>query len=170
MRYLSTSCNACHSLRAGAPVVRWLLSPLKTCMTFRIRSGQRHTTREHLYEVVVEYPHHPLAGRRIPVVRRCLHAGLVHFVVDGPDGCRALLPAWMTESHAATLPIVAIPRLSLSVFSALRDLVRAHCVTSSASDETIRREASDEGTAAALHWGGRRCFCDRSLAACPQWP
>src|SRR5271154_1790244 len=38
MRYLSTSCNACHSLRAGAPVVRWLLSPLKTCMTFRIRS------------------------------------------------------------------------------------------------------------------------------------
>ncbi len=45
-------------------------------------------------------------------------AGVVHFVVDGADGCRTLLPAWMTEARAAALPMADIPRLSLS---ALRD-------------------------------------------------
>ncbi len=52
-------------------------------------------------------------GATVPV-----GAGVVHFVVDGADGCRTLLPAWMTEARAAALPMADIPRLSLS---ALRD-------------------------------------------------
>jgi hypothetical protein len=31
-------------------------------------------------------------------------------VIEQPDGCRVLLPAWMTESSAAILPMVAVPR------------------------------------------------------------
>ena len=58
-------------------------------------------------------------------VRRFVHAGVVHFVVDGADGCRILLPAWMTEARAAALPMVDIPRLSLSALRDLRDLIRA---------------------------------------------
>jgi hypothetical protein len=39
------------------------------------------------------------------VVRRLHHEGNVHFVIEQPDGTRALLPAWMTEPWAAQLTI-----------------------------------------------------------------
>ena len=97
-------------------------------MTCRRRSGPRHTTQEHLSEVLVEYPHHPLAGKRIAVVRSVVHAGLVHLVIEGQDGCRTLLPAWMTSAQAAALPMVETPQLSLPVLRELRDLIRTHCL------------------------------------------
>ncbi|MER9580723.1 hypothetical protein [Mesorhizobium sp. M0276] len=52
-------------------------------------------------------------------MRHLLYAGDAHFVVDLPDGGRLLLPAWMTETGAATPPMVATPRLS---FTCLREL------------------------------------------------
>lgn len=75
---------------------------------------------------MVNYPHHPLAGQRICVIRTVKYADIPHFVVQGPDNCRALLPAWMAESHAAALPFVdGAPRLSIDALQTLCRLVAA---------------------------------------------
>ena len=83
---------------------------------------------------------------RITAIRRVKHAGLVHFVIEGPDGCRALLPAWMTETLAATLPIVDVPRLSLDALRALRGIVEALRISSSPSSGTESDERRRDGT------------------------
>ena len=67
------------------------------------------------------YPHHPHAGERLTVVRRLAYAGDAHFVVELPDGVRLMLPAWMTEAYAATLPMMAAPRLSLACLRSCAD-------------------------------------------------
>ena len=48
------------------------------------------------------------------------HGDSVHFVIEQPDGMRALLPAWMTEPWAAHLTIIEMPRLTLEALYALR--------------------------------------------------
>ena len=72
-------------------------------------------------DVLIQYPHHPRAGERVAVVRRLQHGGRSHFVIEQPDGTRALLPAWMTEPWAAQLPVVKLPRLTLEALFTLRD-------------------------------------------------
>jgi hypothetical protein len=54
------------------------------------------------------------------VIRTVQHAGMLHFVIDSPDGTRGLLPEWMTASSAAELPLVKAPTLSLAALRALR--------------------------------------------------
>ena len=110
------------------------------------RVSPRHTTQKHLFEVVVQYPHHPRAGERVIVLRRVIHGDRVHFVIEQPDGCRVFLPAWMTENHAATLPIVTVPRLLLDSLRELRGLIDAQSVSSSPSPGTNRADGGDDGT------------------------
>ena len=57
-----------------------------------------------------------------------------------------LLPAWMTENSAATLPMVAAPRLSLDALRELRGLIDAQRLSSSPSSETNRMGGGDDGT------------------------
>jgi hypothetical protein len=57
-------------------------------------------------------------------------------VIEQPDDCRVLLPAWMTESFAATLPMVAVPRLSLDSLRELRDIIDTQRLPSSPSSGT----------------------------------
>src|SRR6266403_1203211 len=109
--------------------------------------GPRHTAQEQPFEAVVRYPHHPLVGQRIIIIRRVIYAGLVHFVIEGPDECRVLLPAWMTETFAATLPMVEVPRPSLDALRALCDLLRASSVSLSPSSGTTRTGGGEDGTA-----------------------
>jgi hypothetical protein len=59
---------------------------------------------------------------------------------------RVLLPAWMTENSAATLPMVAAPRLSLDALRELRGLIDAQRLSSSPSSETNRMGGGDDGT------------------------
>lgn len=101
-------------------------------------SGPRHTAHEQPFEVVIRYPHHPRAGECVVAYRRVVHAGRIHFVIEQPDGCRVLLPAWMSESWAATLPTIEVPRLSLDALRELRGLVDAQVVSSSSSSKMIR--------------------------------
>jgi hypothetical protein len=68
-------------------------------------------------------------------------------MIEQPDGCRVLLPAWMTESWAASLPTVEVPRLSMDSLRELRALVDAQVVSSAPSSETIRTAGDDDGTA-----------------------
>jgi hypothetical protein len=107
----------------------------------------RHTAQQQPLEVIVQYPHHPHAGERLTVVRPLLYAGDAHYVVELPAGGRLLVPAWMTETSAATPPMVAMPRLSFACLSELRLLIDQQCVSSSPSLETIRNDGGADGTA-----------------------
>jgi hypothetical protein len=86
--------------------------------------------------VVVRYPHHPFAGKRISVIRYLTYADRPHFVVEGPDNGRLLLPAWMTETAAGVFATVAVPRLSMDALMALRRLIDGQ--PSIARSQTIR--------------------------------
>src|SRR5271166_3970179 len=98
-------------------------------------SNPRHTAQQQPLDVIVRYPHHPHAGERLTVVRRLLYAGDGHFVVELPDGDRLLLPAWMTQTDAATLPMMATPRLTFACLRELRRLVDLQDVSSSPKNE-----------------------------------
>src|SRR6266705_6440913 len=110
-------------------------------------TGPRHTTQEHPFEVVIHYPHHPRAGECVVALRRLIHGNRPHFVIEQPDGCCVLLPACMTESYAATLPMVAVPRLALAALRELRRLVQL--VSSLPFSETTRMGGGDGETATA---------------------
>lgn len=120
-----------------------LMAPARISPTM---SSRRHTTQEHPFEVVIQYPHHPRAGERVIVFRRVIHGAREHFVIEESDGCRVLLPAWMTESHAASLPTVEVPQLSLDSLRELRSLIDAQSISSSPSSETTQTGGGDDGT------------------------
>lgn len=67
------------------------------------------------------------------VVRRLHHGGNVHFVIEQPDGTRALLPAWMTEPWAAQLTIIERPRLTLEALHALHSVIDGALLSLSSS-------------------------------------
>jgi hypothetical protein len=111
-----------------SPLCRPCVPRRKRASFCRRRTGPRHTAQEQPFEVVIQYPHHPRASERVLVLRRVIHGARVHFVIEQPDGCRVLLPAWMTETYAAALPMVQVPRLSLVSLRELRSLIDAQRV------------------------------------------
>src|SRR3984893_11636571 len=130
--------------------------------SFRRATGPRHTTQEHPFEVVIHYPHHPRAGECVVAFRRVIHGGRLHYAIEQTNGCRVLLPAWMTESGAAALPMVEVPRLSLASLRELRGLVETRSayvyVRQSTPDqlantpESRRRQYALADRARALGW------------------
>src|SRR6202030_481331 len=98
----------------------------------RRRPIPRHTAQKQHFDVQIHYSHHPRAGECISVLRTVRHAGMAHFVIDSADGTRSLLPKWMTESHAASLPLVESATLSLQALQDLRATIDG-CPLSSAS-------------------------------------
>ena len=93
-----------------------------------VRTIWRHAALEQPFEIVVRYPHHPFAGKRITVVRSRTYAHQSYFVVDAPDNYRILLLAWMTEPWAATLPLLESRDCRLTHFgrSAARLMLIGH--------------------------------------------
>src|ERR1700730_15611646 len=130
--------------------------------SFRRATGPRHTTQEHPFEVVIHYPHHPRAGECVVAFRRVIHGGRLHYAIEQTNACRVLLPAWMTESGAAALPMVEVPRLSLASLRELRGLVETRSayvyVRQSTPDqlannpESRRRQYALADRARALGW------------------
>jgi hypothetical protein len=100
-------------------------------MFFPYWSDLRHTAQKQQFDVLIHYPHHPCAGEKVFVVRTVQHAGTVHFVIDLADGTRGLLPEWMTEPSAASLPLVETATLSLSALRAVRATING-CLLSCA--------------------------------------
>ena len=92
---------------------------------FHRRSNRRDTAHYHGMELIIRYPHHPRSGNSVTVIRTHTHGGMLHLVVLQPDGTLALLPAWMTESAAASLPLVQRPALPLTALRALNILLGA---------------------------------------------
>ena len=96
-------------------------------------SRRRHTAQEQPFDILIQYPLHPRAGERVVVARRLQHGGSVHFVIEQPDGTRALLPAWMTEPWAAQFTIIEMPRLTLEALYALRSAINGALLSLSSS-------------------------------------
>src|SRR5205823_5228883 len=93
--------RAASSMRArSTPSSNSLILPFETA-TYCPRTA---------FDVLIQYPQHPRAGERVVVVRRLYHGGSVHFVIEQPDGTRALLPAWMTDPWAGQFTIIETPR------------------------------------------------------------
>src|SRR5262252_9390556 len=105
--------------------------------------GPRHTTQEHPFEIVIHYPHHPRAGERVLAFRRVVHGDRLHFSTEQTNGCRVLVPAWMTENGAAALPMVEVPRLPLASLRELRSLVDAQRISSLPLTRTTRSVGGD---------------------------
>ncbi|MBV9062524.1 MAG: hypothetical protein JOY77_06305 [Alphaproteobacteria bacterium] len=105
-------------------------------------TNAQHSAQEQATEVEVRYPHHPFAGKRISVIRHLTYADRLHFVVEGPDNRRLLLPAWMTDVSAGVFPTVTVPRLSIDALLALRRLIDAQ--PSTARPQTIRAGKDDD--------------------------
>ena len=122
------------------------MTGVQTC-ALPICAGPRHTAQEQPFEAVIQYPHHPRAGECVTVLRRVVHAGCIHFLIEQPDGWRLLLQAWMTKNHATMLPIVAVPRLSFSSLRELQRLIEALQVSSLPSSEATQTDGGDDGTA-----------------------
>ncbi|MFG3591486.1 hypothetical protein [Bradyrhizobium sp. RDI18] len=80
----------------------------------------------------------------------------MQFLIEQSDGCRVLLPAWMTESHAASLPTVEVPRLSLDSLRELRDLIGSQRISSSPSSGTTQTGGGDDDTMATAGSSGAR--------------
>jgi hypothetical protein len=100
------------------------------------RSGPRHSARKQLLDVLIPYPHHPRVGERLTVVRTMRHAGILHLVVDAADGTRGLLPEWMTEPNAASLPLVETPTLPVAALQALRATIDGSILSSVSPNRT----------------------------------
>src|SRR6185437_4989316 len=111
--------------------------------TSRYLSRRRHTAQEQPFDVLIQYPQHPRAGERVAVVRRLHHGGSVHFVIEQPDGTRALLPAWMTEPWAAQLAIIEMPRMTLEALYTLRSAIDGALLSLPSS--TLMGEECDDG-------------------------
>jgi hypothetical protein len=112
-------------------------------------SRRRHTAQEQPFDVLIQYPQHPRAGERVLVVRRSRHGGSVHFVIEQPDGTRALLQAWMTEPWAAQFTIIEMPRLTLDALYALRRATNG-ALLSLSSSIMMRGECNDGATSRPL--------------------
>ena len=110
----------------------------------KLISRPTNATQEQLFEVVVRYPYHPLVGRRIAVLRRVDYAGLVRFVIEGPDGGRVLLPAWMTEPRQRCCPWGGPAAFARCGPYALRP-VRPQRIPWSPSSGTNWTEVGDDG-------------------------
>src|SRR5271165_5189629 len=115
------------------------------------RSRRRHTAQEQPFEVLIQYSLQPRAGERVAVVRRLQHGGSSHFVIEQPDGMRALLPAWMTEPWAAQIAVVKMPRLTLEALFTLRKTIDGALLSLSPAtpmkDECDDRPTSEPPTA-----------------------
>ncbi len=88
-----------------------------------VRTARRHNAHVQPGVVTVHYPHHPLAGRSVAVVRwrRSADGTLVH--VTGPDGGVLGIPEWMTRPASAVAPLRKFPRLSVGALSDAHTLV-----------------------------------------------
>jgi hypothetical protein len=73
-------------------------------------------------EVTIIYPHHPLAGTKLRVVRWTRLEGIVHLVLELVDGSRGCLPAGWTDAFGGeTGQQGTVPAFSAS---GLRQLAR----------------------------------------------
>lgn len=107
------------------------------------QSSPRDTAQEQPFDVVIHYRHHPRAGERVSVVRRVLHGGSTHFVLDQPDGTRGLLPAWMAEPWSSQITTIELPRLPLRALHTLRGVIDSALVSLSSS--VTMGEKCDDG-------------------------
>src|SRR5215210_69884 len=113
----------------------------------RVHSAYRIATAR------IEYPWHPLHGKRLRVVQRLTKGGLdIHWLEERPGLCR-VVPAWMCDP-AACLGMAELgpPRVAVEALGALAALLKvttdARRVAASSRASPVE-EASDAESSAA---------------------
>jgi len=95
--------------------------------------------------VTIFYRFHPLGGKRAVKLGHRSHRGEPMLMVADEDGCRFVIPCWMTDPDAAEWTVRDVPRLSRAALSELQGLVALVLHTPDVPDtgecnETSKRE------------------------------
>ncbi len=84
--------------------------------------NKRHSTYRSQF-VTIEYPWHPLHGKRVPLLRR-VGRGTEEFVhVEARRGVSRELPAWMCDASACAAISKGTPRVTIEALNELRDVL-----------------------------------------------
>lgn len=120
-----------------------------------MRTGQQHGLRlasaKHSHSAhvssTIHYPHHPLCGVTVTLVRRCSSFGQHQVQVALPSGDQLVVPEWMLdEERCQGMEIALQPAVALSALQALRVLLDAQ-VPPFGQCGTVASEASSPGGA-----------------------
>ena len=105
------------------------------------RASAKHSHTTHVL-LTVHYPHHPLYGQTVTVVRRSVSFGPHQVQVALSSSYQLVIPEWMLdEERCRGMEIVAHPTVALPALLALRSLVDAQPHASSARSP-VASEAS----------------------------
>jgi len=103
--------------------------------------------------VIITDPHHPLSGRRFPVVSLCAPQGPHKLVIALPDGRQRAVPRSVTDLDAsAPVPpsgVLSGPRLGARTLLALAHAVRAMLASQEIPDVPAHASAASALDAAA---------------------
>lgn len=109
-------------------------------------ASAKHSHNTHV-SLTIHYPHHPLFGNTVTVVRRCRSFGLHQVQVILPSGYQLLIPDWMLdEEHCRGMKIVERPTVAVPALLALRSLLQVQALFSTRIG-TVRSKASSPGGA-----------------------
>lgn len=109
-------------------------------------AAAKHSHTTHV-SLTVHYPHHPLYGQSVTVVRRSISFGPHQVQVALSSGYQLVIPDWMLdEEHCRGMEIVTHPTVALSALLAVRSLLDAQPLISSGSGP-VASEASSPGGA-----------------------
>jgi hypothetical protein len=107
-------------------------------------ASAKHSHTTHV-SLTVHYPHHPLYGQTVTVVRRSVSFGSHQLQVALSSGYQLVIPEWMLdEEHCRGMETAKQPAITLSALLALRSLLDAQPSISSCSGP-VASEASSPG-------------------------
>ena len=114
---------------------------VRQCESRLASAKHSHTTYVLL---TVHYPHHPLRGQTVTVVRRCRSFGLHQVQVVLASGDQLVIPEWMLdEEHCRGMGVVERPTVAVSALIALRSFLDAQPIISAGA--AVASEASSPG-------------------------
>ncbi len=114
------------------------------------RRGLRQVSAKHSHTThvlfIVHYPHHPLHGQTVTVVRRSVSFGPHQVQVALSNGYQLVIPEWMLdEERCQGMKVVEHPTVALSALLALRSLIDAQPRASSGLGPVVSEASSPGG-------------------------
>ncbi len=110
-----------------------------------LRAAAKHSHTTHVL-LTVHYPHHPLHGQTVTVVRRSVSFGPHQVQVALSSGYQLVIPDWMLdEERCQGMEVVAHPTVALSALLALRSLLDVQPPASSRLGQVVSEASSPGG-------------------------
>ena len=90
--------------------------------------------------MVIEYPWHPLHGKKVPLYRRAGRRGQQVVHVEVSDGLSRELPAWMFDAVACGRMTLGPPQASIAALNALSEVLALR-----RNDQAVDRRSDSSG-------------------------